>query len=174
MRFDEASAVYAEFGPFYVGLQFASANLAQFLEGRTPALWPGSKIFQRHRLQIFPNKLSLPPQSVAVIFREMIFVQLHSQIYQRLLRKWIAANQWNCICIALQQFVRKNNQPRILSCIFHCSKPHLPINSALIRRYEWRTTFWISRFREEFIFLPICSIIWTFNDDFISDRKSVV
>jgi hydrogen peroxide-dependent heme synthase len=38
MRFDEASAVFAEFGPFYVGLQFATANLAQFLDGHTPAL----------------------------------------------------------------------------------------------------------------------------------------
>ncbi len=38
MRFDLASAVYAEFGPFYIGLQFAPANLAHLLEGRTPAL----------------------------------------------------------------------------------------------------------------------------------------
>ena len=38
MRFDEASAVYAEFGPFYTGLQFDRANLGQLLEGRTPAL----------------------------------------------------------------------------------------------------------------------------------------
>ena len=38
MRFDLASAVYAEFGPFYIGLQFAPGNLAHLLEGRTPAL----------------------------------------------------------------------------------------------------------------------------------------
>jgi chlorite dismutase len=38
MRFDEASAVYAEFGPFYIGLQFAPVHLPDFLEGRTPAL----------------------------------------------------------------------------------------------------------------------------------------
>jgi chlorite dismutase len=38
MRFDEASAVFAEFGPFYIGLQFATSNLAHFLDGRTPAL----------------------------------------------------------------------------------------------------------------------------------------
>lgn len=38
MRFDEASAVYAEFGPFYVGLQFAVPNFADFLNGRTPKL----------------------------------------------------------------------------------------------------------------------------------------
>jgi peroxiredoxin len=38
MRFDEASAVYAEFGPFYIGLQFAPENLLSFLDGRTPAL----------------------------------------------------------------------------------------------------------------------------------------
>lgn len=38
MRFDEASAVYAEFGQFYIGLQFHAANLADLLEGRTPAL----------------------------------------------------------------------------------------------------------------------------------------
>lgn len=38
MRFDEASAVYAEFGPFYVGLQFAAAGLETLLEGRTPPL----------------------------------------------------------------------------------------------------------------------------------------
>lgn len=38
MRFDEASAIYAEFGPFYIGLQFAAQNLPEFLSGRTPSL----------------------------------------------------------------------------------------------------------------------------------------
>jgi chlorite dismutase len=38
MRFDRASAEYAEFGPFYVGLQFAPAELTRLLDGETPAL----------------------------------------------------------------------------------------------------------------------------------------
>jgi chlorite dismutase len=38
MRFDEASADYAEFGPFYVGLQFSARDLPAFLEGRLPSL----------------------------------------------------------------------------------------------------------------------------------------
>jgi hydrogen peroxide-dependent heme synthase len=38
MRFDEVSADYAEFGPFYVGLQFSSAGLAAYLDGQVPAL----------------------------------------------------------------------------------------------------------------------------------------
>ncbi len=38
MRFDEASADYAEFGPFYVGLQFSARELPAFLEGRLPSL----------------------------------------------------------------------------------------------------------------------------------------
>ena len=38
MRFDEASALYAEFGPFYVGLQFSARELPRLLEGHTPAL----------------------------------------------------------------------------------------------------------------------------------------
>lgn len=38
MRFDEASAKFAEFGPFYVGLQFAPAHLGTLLEGQTPPL----------------------------------------------------------------------------------------------------------------------------------------
>ena len=38
MRFDRASADYAEFGPFAVGLQFAPSELGTLLEGRTPAL----------------------------------------------------------------------------------------------------------------------------------------
>jgi hydrogen peroxide-dependent heme synthase len=38
MRFDEASAKFAEFGPFYVGLQFAPAGLGRFLEGDLPPL----------------------------------------------------------------------------------------------------------------------------------------
>jgi chlorite dismutase len=40
MRFDEASAVYAEFGPFYTGLQFSPEELPRFLEGEVPALHP--------------------------------------------------------------------------------------------------------------------------------------
>jgi len=38
MRFDEASAKFAEFGPFYVGLQFKAEALAVFLGGQVPAL----------------------------------------------------------------------------------------------------------------------------------------
>ena len=38
MRFDEASARFAEFGPFYTGLQFAPDQLASFLGGRFPRL----------------------------------------------------------------------------------------------------------------------------------------
>jgi peroxiredoxin len=38
MRFDEASAKFAEFGPFYTGLQFAPSQLATFLKGGVPAL----------------------------------------------------------------------------------------------------------------------------------------
>jgi chlorite dismutase len=38
MRFDEASADYAEFGPFYVGLQFSARELGRFLDGDSPAL----------------------------------------------------------------------------------------------------------------------------------------
>lgn len=36
MRFDEASARYGLFGPFYVGLQFRAEELGALLEGRTP------------------------------------------------------------------------------------------------------------------------------------------
>jgi chlorite dismutase len=36
MRFDEASAKFAEFGPFYTGLQFASSFLPTFLGGSVP------------------------------------------------------------------------------------------------------------------------------------------
>jgi peroxiredoxin len=38
MRFDEASASYAEFGPFYTGLQFATEELPQLLAGEVPQL----------------------------------------------------------------------------------------------------------------------------------------
>lgn len=38
MRFDEASARFAEFGPFYTGLQFVPANFAGYLKGQVPAL----------------------------------------------------------------------------------------------------------------------------------------
>jgi chlorite dismutase len=40
MRFDEASAWYAEFGPFYVGLQFTPSELPRYLEGAVPAFLP--------------------------------------------------------------------------------------------------------------------------------------
>jgi hydrogen peroxide-dependent heme synthase len=38
MRFDEASADYGEFGPFFVGLQFSAGELGTLLRGQTPAL----------------------------------------------------------------------------------------------------------------------------------------
>jgi peroxiredoxin len=38
MRFDEASAKFAEFGTFYTGLQFAPSRLGEYLGGRVPPL----------------------------------------------------------------------------------------------------------------------------------------
>ncbi len=38
MRFDKASAEFAEFGPFYVGLQFRPDQIGALLNGQTPAL----------------------------------------------------------------------------------------------------------------------------------------
>jgi chlorite dismutase len=38
MRFDEASAKFAEFGPFFTGLQFAPSHLSTFLSGTVPAM----------------------------------------------------------------------------------------------------------------------------------------
>jgi chlorite dismutase len=38
MRFDEASAKFAEFGPFYTGLQFAPSELQTYLAGKRPSL----------------------------------------------------------------------------------------------------------------------------------------
>jgi len=38
MRFDEASAKFAEFGPFYTGLQFSAGELGTYLNGHVPAL----------------------------------------------------------------------------------------------------------------------------------------
>ena len=51
MRFDEASADYAEFGPFYVGLQFPARELPSFLSGKVPApgSWPQTDTDARKR-----------------------------------------------------------------------------------------------------------------------------
>ncbi len=38
MRFDEASAKFAEFGPFYAGLQFSPSQLGAYLSGVVPKL----------------------------------------------------------------------------------------------------------------------------------------
>ena len=40
MRFDEASAVYAAFGPFYIGLRFAAGELGKVLAAEPPAYGP--------------------------------------------------------------------------------------------------------------------------------------
>ena len=37
MRFDEASAFYALFGPFYVGLRFSASELGELLSGKVPS-----------------------------------------------------------------------------------------------------------------------------------------
>jgi len=40
MRFDAASAAYALFGTFYVGLRFNASDLGTLLSGTTPPFWP--------------------------------------------------------------------------------------------------------------------------------------
>ena len=42
MRFDEASAHYALFGPFYIGVRIPAAELAELLDGRRPAYAPAN------------------------------------------------------------------------------------------------------------------------------------
>jgi hydrogen peroxide-dependent heme synthase len=42
MRFDEASADYGEFGPFYTGVQFSASEVGTWIEGRAPALIPAA------------------------------------------------------------------------------------------------------------------------------------
>ncbi|HTV03410.1 MAG TPA: hydrogen peroxide-dependent heme synthase [Luteitalea sp.] len=42
MRFDEASADYGEFGPFYTGVQFSPSEVGAWMDGRTPALIPAA------------------------------------------------------------------------------------------------------------------------------------
>ncbi len=37
MRFDEASAVYAEFGPFYFGLRISASVIGDLFAGQLPA-----------------------------------------------------------------------------------------------------------------------------------------
>jgi hydrogen peroxide-dependent heme synthase len=44
MRFDEASAKFAEFGPFYTGLQFPPAGLGGYLKGQAPPAAPSSVV----------------------------------------------------------------------------------------------------------------------------------
>jgi hypothetical protein len=36
MRFDEASALFALFGTFYIGLRFKAADLGVYLSGKPP------------------------------------------------------------------------------------------------------------------------------------------
>jgi chlorite dismutase len=38
MRFDEASAKFAEFGPFYTGVQFSAGEMGAYLNGRVPSI----------------------------------------------------------------------------------------------------------------------------------------
>jgi chlorite dismutase len=42
MRFDEASALYALFGAFYLGLRFPASEVGAFLSGKRPAHEPAS------------------------------------------------------------------------------------------------------------------------------------
>jgi peroxiredoxin len=42
MRFDEASAAYALFGSFYIGLQFKAADLGSLFHGTTPTFSPAT------------------------------------------------------------------------------------------------------------------------------------
>ncbi len=43
MRFDEASALYALFGPFYIGLRVPASGLAALLKGQTPSYGGGAQ-----------------------------------------------------------------------------------------------------------------------------------
>ena len=59
MRFDEASARYGEFGPFWAGLQFSPGELSVFLDGDAIPQFdvPENKVF----LLYFDESLTVMP-----------------------------------------------------------------------------------------------------------------
>lgn len=55
MRFDEASALYALFGPFYLGLRFNASDLGVYLSGKAPSYDPPEE----------PEEAGGPPPHIA-------------------------------------------------------------------------------------------------------------
>src|SRR5947207_6072363 len=128
-----------------------------------------AELFQRKRWQVFANLLTFPPCAglAKLVHRcKAIAIKHRANVTRRFMREWVVCEQAVHFMRALKQSEDERDEPRIFARRSQSGKPHLPVESRLVRRTPTRQAFHVAGFPFEFVRQPVNPISAAFKHDF--------
>src|SRR6266446_4351448 len=128
-----------------------------------------AELLQRKRLQIFAKLLTFPPCAglAKLVHRcKAIAIKHRANVTRRFMREWVVCEQAVHFMRALKQSEDERDEPRIFARRSQSGKPHLPVESRLVRRTPTRQAFHVAGFPFEFVRQPVNPISAAFKHDF--------
>src|SRR5262245_17545438 len=123
----------------------------------------------REHWTIKPLRFSPPPVACfAMRFAvgEVVIIDNGSDVARRFAGKWIALKQTQDFGRTLQQAHTEIDEPPIALIVTERGKPHLPIETRLVRRDKPRTALEVAWLVFEFVRHPGLPVVAAFDDDF--------
>src|SRR4029077_8464891 len=127
------------------------------------------ELFQRERWQVFAKLLTFPPRAglAKLVNRcKSIAIKHRANVTRRVVREWVVCEQAVDFMRALKQPVDQRGEPRIFARRSQSGKPHLPVESRLVRCAPTRRAFHVAGFPFEFVRQPVNPISAAFEHDF--------
>src|SRR4051812_12221106 len=128
-----------------------------------------TELFERKCWQVFAKLLTFPPRAgVAKLIHscKSITIKHRANVPWRAVGERIVCEQAIHFMRALEQTVNQCDEPRIFARRSQSGKPHLPVESRLVRCTPTGRAFYVARFPFEFVKQPINGIRAAFEDDF--------
>src|SRR6185437_11147091 len=113
--------------------------------------------------------LTFPPRArvAKLILRcKSIAIKHRANVTRRFVWEWIVCEQAIHFMRALEQSVDQSDKPRVLARRSQSGKPHLPVESRLVRRTPTGRAFYVARLPFKFVGQPVNPIRATFKNDF--------
>src|SRR5206468_12710809 len=128
-----------------------------------------AELFQRKRWQISAKLLTFPPRAglAKLVHRcKAIAIKHRANVMRRSVREWVVCEQAIHVMRALEQSEDQCDEPRIFARRSQSGKPHLPVESWLVRRAPTRRAFHVAGFPFKFVRQPFNPVSTAFKHDF--------
>src|ERR1043166_5242951 len=102
---------------------------------------------------IFADVGACPPAAVAWL-GELIMIPIHANEFWRRVREWVARKQTENFFFTFEEFLHKREDPGVKRGWRHRRKPHLPVESPMIRRHDARPSIHVTWFPFELVLAP--------------------